>query len=292
MAFRLRRREKLNAALRRIAGERLDAALKGLSDRSDADGAVHEARKDMKRLRALLRLMRSSLGAQDYRRENVAYRDIARQLATARDAKVLLDTLSALESELDGEVSNEALADIRSALSAGRDQASREESVRAALVGLEAARLRLKTLRLKEDEWPALAGGLKRLYRCGRRGYALAAAGGDSQALHDWRKEVKYLWHGLQLLEAMWPKIMGKLADEAHLLADLLGDDHDLAALTDCLNAEAVGAQALSPLRDLIGKRRRALQAKAVRLGAKLYAEKPGAFVKRHQAYWQAWKRA
>ena len=39
---------------------------------------MHEARKDMKKLRALLRLARGELGGQTYERENARFRDAAR----------------------------------------------------------------------------------------------------------------------------------------------------------------------------------------------------------------------
>ena len=57
---------------------------------------VHETRKALKRLRALLVLLRPELGAKRYARENAALRDCGRRLAGARDAEVMLGTLDSL----------------------------------------------------------------------------------------------------------------------------------------------------------------------------------------------------
>ena len=103
-AYRLGRGEPAGEGLRRIAIGRLDHAEDQLAGDGDPAEAVHEARKDLKKLRAVLRLLRSRVGKQLYRRENTDFRDTARLLATSRDAQVHLDTLDAL-------VDSEAVAD-------------------------------------------------------------------------------------------------------------------------------------------------------------------------------------
>ena len=64
-AFRLSPGRPLPDEVRRVARGRIDHALDELRGKSDStrEEAVHEARKDMKKLRALLRLVRSSTSA-------------------------------------------------------------------------------------------------------------------------------------------------------------------------------------------------------------------------------------
>jgi CHAD domain-containing protein len=57
---------------------------------------VHDTRKALKRLRALLRLLEPELGARTRAREDNTLRQIGRSLSGARDAEVLLHTLDAL----------------------------------------------------------------------------------------------------------------------------------------------------------------------------------------------------
>ena len=73
---------------------RIDHAIDELGGavESSPEEAVHSARKDMKKLRALLRLVRGELGASVYRRENARFREAAATLAGLRDADVMLVT--------------------------------------------------------------------------------------------------------------------------------------------------------------------------------------------------------
>ena len=75
-----------------LAIELLSTARNGGPD----EDAVHETRKALKRLRALVRLLEPELGAQAFARENAALRDAGRRLAGARDAEVMVGTLDAL----------------------------------------------------------------------------------------------------------------------------------------------------------------------------------------------------
>ena len=60
MAYRFNPRSPLDANLRRIAGEQIDKAIRDLTDtQGDRNEGIHEARKRMKKLRGLLRLVRT-----------------------------------------------------------------------------------------------------------------------------------------------------------------------------------------------------------------------------------------
>jgi hypothetical protein len=59
-------------------------------------GAVHDARKALKRLRATVRLSPDAVGEEMHERENVAYREAGRRPSAGRDADVLLQTLGGL----------------------------------------------------------------------------------------------------------------------------------------------------------------------------------------------------
>ena len=98
-AYRLEAGEPLPEGIVRIGHGRIDHALDELRGKSDstAEEAVHEARKDLKKLRALLRMTQAELGEDTFRRENVCFRDAGRELAGVRDSDVMLETLRALE---------------------------------------------------------------------------------------------------------------------------------------------------------------------------------------------------
>jgi hypothetical protein len=90
-----------------------------------------------------------------------------------------------------------------------------------------------------------------------------------------------------------WKDLMSELEESLHELTDLLGDDHDLGDLYRVLATSprlTRGARGLPGALDFMLRRRSELQAKAGPLARRLYAEKPGAFVKRIEGYWNAWR--
>jgi CHAD domain-containing protein len=283
--FRLKQSEPLSAGVARVARGRIDHAIDELRGESDSTPveAVHEARKDMKKLRALLRLMRGELGGQRFARENACFRDAARELSGARDADVMLETLAGLTSLPAGE--GWAL---RKRIQAEHEQnggGDRDAAARSSVAILKEARKRVSDWPLESDSFDALAGGLGKTYRRGRRAFEAARDDPTVESLHEWRKRVKDLWYHLTLLRSLWLPVMEVAGDEAHALSDRLGDDHDLAILSDWVqHHDAGGAEFFAA----VERRRGELQAEAFEIGARLYAEKPKAFTKRMERLWDA----
>jgi CHAD domain-containing protein len=283
-AYRLKLDEPLPDTIARVARGRIDHAtdeLRGETD-STAEEAVHEARKDMKKLRALLRLVREEVGESTFARENACFRDAARELAGTRDTDVMLETLRRLELP-DGR-GLELRKAIQAQRAADRDD-DRSSAARDAQAILREARNRVDDWPLEHDSFDAVAGGLARTYRRGRRDFRVARDEPSTEALHEWRKRVKELWYHHTLLRDLWPPVMQAVGDEAHELADRLGDDHDLAVLAEWVSRNTEGPDELF---EAIRARRAALQAEALQLGSRLYAEKPSAFAGRLRRLWDA----
>ena len=288
--YRLKEDEAFPEGVARIARGRIDHALDELRGKSEStpEDAVHEARKDMKKLRALLRLVRGELGDKTFRRENALFRDAGRELAGVRDADVMLATLGALEERHPGELSEKAAGDLRQALEAHKIRTAagtRGQASGAAIEMLEEARRRVATWPLERDGFEAVERGLRRVYGQGRSAWRAAAEEPTAEALHEWRKRVKDLWYHCTILRETWTPVMTALADEAHELSDRLGDDHDLVVLLAW--AEEHGA-ASAELEAVVATRRRQLQAEAFAYGARLYADKPKVFVGRIARWWRA----
>src|SRR5215471_11136890 len=97
MAKPLRHTKSGTKEVQRLLCHHLDQALKALQESQPlSDAAVHSARKQLKKGRADLRLLRKALGSQTYTYENTALRDVARPLTAVRDARALMDTLDTL----------------------------------------------------------------------------------------------------------------------------------------------------------------------------------------------------
>jgi CHAD domain-containing protein len=283
-AYRLREGKPLPGELRRAARGRIDHAVDELRGKTDStpEEAVHEARKDMKKLRALLRLARGELGEETFARENACFRDAARELAGTRDSDVMLETLAALE--LPAGVGLDLRKAIQEELARRADD-DRRAAGRAAVAVLKEARKRVDAWPLERDSFEALADGLERTYRRGRRAFREAREEPVAEALHEWRKRVKDLWYHHTLLRDLWPPVMSVVGDEAHELSDRLGDDHDLVVLAAWVRGHLEPGTEFS---DAVIRRREALQGEAFALGSRLYAEKPSAYMRRMRELWEA----
>jgi CHAD domain-containing protein len=294
VSFELESGEGVEAGIRRIVDAQLENALEELRqpDRRKVDEAVHSARKRLKRVRAVARLVREELGDDVYQRENTAFRDAGRTLSEARDAAVLVQTLESLKAR----VEPAAFAAARKALVARRraihqrviEQGHGLEGVSKAV---DEARERVSKWQIDRDGWKALRPGLRRIYGDGRQAFKLAGRGAHEEVFHEWRKQVKHLWHQLEVVEPVWPEVIKALGDECHELADLLGKEHDLAVLREVLEKEAlVAPEDAKSVAEAVEQSRTELQQQALSLGRRVFAEKPKAFVRRIGKYWRAWQ--
>jgi CHAD domain-containing protein len=294
-SYRLRADEQAADGLRRIARGRIVAAVERLRAAGDDDlaDAIHDARKDMKKLRSLLRLVRDDLGKQRYRAANARYRDAARELSPARDAEVKLATLTALRASHPDNLPRatalqQALERERAELAAAGTDV--EQRVDAAAEAIAAGAIDVDAWTLHGDDFDLLRSGLERCYRRGRDRMRTARDRPSDEAIHEWRKRTKDLWYQLRLLRNAWPELLGPTAEQAHELADLLGDHNDLAVLIADARRRLPDDPDTAALAVMAEHRQAELLERAFALGDRLYAEQPARFAKRLGRYWEAWR--
>jgi CHAD domain-containing protein len=270
---------------RRLCAARVAAAARALGG-SASDAAVHLARRELKRARALLRLVRSGFPAEAYAATDAALRDVGRTLGTARDAAVMAELVR--ETAATAGVPPGELRALLARLERERRAGAAGIDKRAARAQLKVARARLLAARL-EGDGAMLAVGFVRIYRRGRRAFAAARAVPRTTRLHDWRKHVKRYWHALEALEPAWPRLMTALAGEAHRLADVLGAHHDCTLLAAQLEEAPLRRVHRRRLLAALARRRAQLRARAFAIGARLYEERPRRLAPRAAQWWQHW---
>jgi hypothetical protein len=321
----LLRDEPIAEGLRQVILGQLDLAIALLEDDPAAtaraaagESTVHETRKALKRLRALLALLRGELsrdgepdgwesrgpesdaGESRYVRERNALRECARRLAGARDAEVMVDTLEALWQRHPALGRRQAVLALHAQLVAERDAAAsgiEDPQLRAAVAGeLRAVRARVDAWELRERGFELVAPGLERVYRQGRRGLRVARRRRDVEALHTWRKRVKDLRYAAETLDRASPAESSRdrgrdaahvrrIARRADRLGEMLGEEHDLALLAQGVRARserfADEGRTRKRLLKAIARRRKQLRKRALRDGERLYRRGPRRFVRR-----------
>jgi CHAD domain-containing protein len=313
MAFRFENYETPIDGLRRIASERLEQAIAAAEIRPRPNPEdVHEIRKDLKSLRALLQLARGHLVKATRGQENVVLRDAGRTLSGSRDAAALFQALEKLFGTQD-RPKGEALQPIGGQIVGRIRQQLQSEAARSLTQReLKTVMEMLSSMRTRIPDWVfatgvihrgsmLLAAGLEHTYRRGRQHYRIVETIGIENATdelwHEIRKQAKALGYQLRLLRKIWPSELHAWIDALDEISDGLGDDHDFALIQQRIlqlpfeatdtEEEVHGRQAL--LR-AIDRRRHRLKLFSFNRARMIYVEKPARFVERLSVYWELWR--
>ena len=276
------RPQSVRETLRRQIGD----ALRTLRAPGLDDDGIHRARKDLKRARANLRLLRDAVGRPVYQRANAALRDAARPWSRVRDAKVLVDTLDDLLESEKNAARRALLTKLRRDFEEARLGARREiegsESATSSAAALELAWRRAERWRVARKPASTVRKGIERIYRRGREALATARKEPSAENMHEWRKQVKYLGQAMESFTSADTKLKAR----ADSVAEALGEDHDLVVLQEEISKLHSDSHARAGLFIEIAERRKELQEKALKQGRALFSRKPKAFVRK------LWKQA
>jgi CHAD domain-containing protein len=297
MAFCFKRKEPVSRAIRRLGRERIKEALECLDDCRRGE-AIHCARKEIKKVRAVLRLVRTKIPKKDFRRLIRLLREAADHLAAPRDALVKANTLRDLARHFKEQLSPGAFRHVRAKLHRTFDEEmkcfGKRHTARAVRRKLRCVTKELGRLDVRGKGWKALRSGVKSAYGEGRRAYQSVRQDPSAENFHEWRKRAKDLGYQVTLLRPVRPEQIDAIARELEALGEYLGDDHDLVVLRATVEkqrADNGNVAELEILSRLIEQRQPQLRAAALALGARFYAEKPSTFGNRLAGYWEIWRR-
>lgn len=244
------------------------------------DEHVHSARKAMRTARAGLRLLRPRLGDAAYSRENIELRDAARALSPLRDARSILEALDLLaQFARMRKLDKAALARLRPLLQVRLKQARKELAANPGALRhcndrVRACGKRMHAMLEERGDMCQLVEGFTHIYRRARGAYRRAKHANSDEALHEWRKQTKYLSTAADVLRGSGVKKLRRVVKRAHQIADRLGEDRDLAALSRIL-FDFAGESDVKLLQPLIERQRVTLQRHALRAGERLFARRP-----------------
>jgi CHAD domain-containing protein len=253
------------------AADRLEADASG----SSFDEAIHDARKRIKKARAILRLARGPIGKNRADKADRRLRDAARPLSESRDASVLLRTFDDLTGATGDSPQPETVSEGRRFLSDRLDEMTRNlraegGPVAEATSALRSIHQRIGRWDLRGDDSEPVSG-LKRSYKRGRAALGDVLVDPTPEAFHRLRKRVKDLGYQLRA-------VGGDPGDHASRIDELgqhLGELHDLDVLRSILPRPAS-----DPILPRIEKRRRDLQRLALKEARPIFLKKPRAFAR------------
>ncbi|MCV2867921.1 CHAD domain-containing protein [Defluviimonas sp. WL0002] len=278
--------ESITKSVRRLARNRIEASLALIADAErPQQERVRELRKNIKKTRALIRLVRPNF--KGFERENQALRAAGRVISDLRDSHALAETFDALSRRV--YVPFEAREALRDAVVQPPAQPTPEEA-EAALA--EHARLlqeiceRSRNWKVTEKGFDALLPGLERSWIAAQKAMDAARKAPGGETLHQWRKRAKDHWYHARLLAPIWPEMMAHHVAAADALGERLGEARDLAFLIEAFEGVEGGSDFIATAQQ---EKDRLLSA-ADALGSRFFSEPASGLSCRWHGWWKVWR--
>lgn len=232
MSFCIPAGESPETALHRLLCERTRRARSRLADTLD-DPAIHQARRELKRVRAMLELLGDGVRRKDLRRWRRELGRCSTELAGARDARAMIQSLSLLPAPADIPVRSwkglaRRLQEAWTVRIRGLNGGGRSRRVRRRLRGLQEE---FRSLGPSIPGWNGLGGAIRDSYRRGRAALRRLEADPSPRNRHRWRVRVKRLSDQLSLIAPAESLSLAAWASGLEGLAERLGQEHDLFLL-------------------------------------------------------------
>ncbi|NRP69695.1 hypothetical protein ILFOPFJJ_00567 [Ensifer psoraleae] len=271
---------------RAVGAEQIEHAVAVLEHRPQGvHEAIHDARKNFKRLRSLYRLVASDAPLFQ-KQENARIRAMARNLSTARDAAALVENINYLRGQTKSDEQSTALDQVYTILAERRDRIAESEAdievkIASTIIDCEQALAALAHVTFndgKRNSAARLKKGWRRTLKRAACARAACEAGTDATLFHELRKQAQDYRMQLALMREIWPSAMGAKRTEAKALVDVLGHLNDLATLTSLINEEpglAGSSQNQAHLLSAVITREEALRAEARQRAAAVFLDKP-----------------
>jgi CHAD domain-containing protein len=299
MSYRLENNETLSFGFKRIVLEHIDKSVFNLSKGNGSfNEDVHDTRKNFKKIRTVLRLVRSNLGEESFQVENSFYRSTGRTLSDLRDSSVLILTFDKLLKNSELEMSNFDFSVFRNFLIEKHKNISAAKSKKSIVINSLSTDLLLSRSRVFDwsfsgDSFRIIKKDLLRIYENGQTFMYAVLSEAVKENVHEWRKRVKDLWYTIRILSNLWPEIMSPLVILLGKLSDTLGDANDLFLLKERIisnESKFKDNQHTRELINFIDKRIIDLLREARSIGRKIYSENSNYFIGRMKNYFDIWR--
>jgi CHAD domain-containing protein len=294
MSFRLEPEAPIASEVRRLVQAQLEAAISELRAVGDpeSDEAIHDARRRVKKIRAVIRLVRPALD-KTYRAVDRELKNVSRMLAPVADGQGIIETLDQLAHRYRKLLPERALRSIRAGLRERSLRADREAQsrgyIRLAAQTLRAERDRIDQWAITGDGFAAIASGLEESYRRARKGMILAWSKPKGHHYHSWRRYVKDHWFHVRLVEQSCGNQLLRYQHRLEALDGVLGEYHNVIILRKVLATDGfTSAKETARCLRVVSRYQRLLRRHAETLGVRVYGDKPSRYLRRVKRLWVA----
>jgi CHAD domain-containing protein len=277
MEYSIHQDKPLSKEVKRVAHELIEYLQKEFSKIGKDPEAVHEIRKSLKKLRAVLRLFRKQISSNKFDRQNRAFREIGHYFSSVRDSQVSLMTWKQVVTSLPAST-RLTLEPIHLILfqefknSLKTIQNPRE--LRKKMKALNRSRTGVDSITVSISKSSDLELGFMRLFKKARKAFLSARKSQTTERLHEWRKRSKDLLYALSLIQEKYPKIAKTLRKPIEVLTEDLGSMLDLVVLNRNLhkrNFKKVMKPSLKELFRSIESKRSKCRDQALKCGMKIF---------------------
>ena len=282
---------KLNWAdeIKSSAKKIIHKGIKDLNNREiNRNILIHDSRKRVKNIRAILRLIQDELGSKEYKELNTSFKNLNRKSANIRRAYVMLGIIDKESTGIPTDNPNKLIGNLKSIIEnrliSYQPKINTNQILREYLDSFYSFEKKIDGWNLKSKDFSLIKNGLFAIYDQGRCDYKLAIRQKDVSIFHELRKSAKDLFYVLEILQKAWPPVIKGYNNQLKILTDYIGDMHDLfefkLELSKYLKRSIPKEDKVNLFKEL-DKRIDALMILVNQLGGKVYTEKTKSFIYR-----------
>lgn len=297
MSYRLKATESMARGLRRLARNELSSASENLRrSNPPQEEAIHEARKSLKKVRAIVGVIEAD-GGHGLNGSPKRLRTVNRTLSDLRDADAMLSALETLRKTNPRLLRKRAYARVRRHLASRRrtlmKTASRNGTWRSVAQNLQKVRRDAKQWRPAHRRFRALESAVRLAHRLGRKAMSRARKRQQAADFHEWRKQMKALWYELRLVEGAGGRVK-KDINLLHRTGTWLGEEHNAVVLCEELGRDTSICESvvdLDRIRLAADQYQCSLRDKTMRRARRIYGRKSRNYVQGIRRAWSAWQK-
>jgi CHAD domain-containing protein len=252
------------------------------------DVLIHDSRKRVKNIRALLKLIQDELTENKFKEFNNSLRNLNRNSAAVRRSYVMLKII---ENELKSNtnIPNVRLLEYLKSIIEERMVISQPKISTNQLLTQYSDYFHflakyLGNVSLNKMEFTLIRTGLERIYDTAKNCSQISRKKHDVILYHELRKNIKDLSYVLEIIQIGWPSIIKSYNKQLKILAEIIGEMHDLHEFKAMLSNSKVPIgmkKAAIEVHNEIQQRINSLIIVSDEITVKIFAEKTKCFVSR-----------